>query len=126
MMHLDKSIGKVSYIVMMDLVTVEDYIESYGFPKGEPTPQSVTCDILYRDLLEHGTRIMVEGRELYSKVYSFDQHKDCKFEDSFEAPVDQVSFSSMVEKDVWGYIYGRYLLKAELAGELDGFAAIRI
>ena len=113
-------------IVFMDLVIAEDYKGRYGRFDRNPTKRDATHGILYNDLTSSGTRIMAEERELYAKIYSFDKNKDCKFDDSFGCPIGEVDFSSMVEKDVWSYIFGEYMMGEGLSVELDGFGLIRI
>lgn len=116
----------LSCIVIMDLVIAEDFKDRYDRFDRNPTKRNRTHEILYNDLTSKGTRLMLEDRELYSRVYSFDKYKDCKFEESFDSPIEEVDFSSMVEKDVWAYIFGEYMLGEGLSIELNGFGLIPI
>lgn len=124
--HTENSGDIFNCMVIMDLVIAEDYMDRYGEFDSNPTRRNTTHKILYRDLTGSGTRIMVEGRELYARIYSFDKHRDCRFEDSFGVPIDEVDFSSMLEKDVWAYIFGEYFMGAGLSTELSGFGLIQI
>lgn len=121
-----RSPDMLSYLVIMDLVIAEDYKDGYDEFDSNPTKRNAIHAMLYDDLLNSGARIMVEGRELYSKIYTFDKYKDCRPEDSFGGPIGEVDFSSVVAKDIWAYIYGVYLGEERLGAELEGFALIRI
>jgi hypothetical protein len=116
----------LSYIVLMDLIRAEDFKDGYDEFDINPTKRNIMHNILYNDLIANGTRIMVEDREIYSKIYTFDKYKDCKYDDSFDSSINEVNFSSMLDKDLWAYMYGSYLMAERLSVELMGFAAIQI
>ncbi|WP_133051113.1 hypothetical protein [Ruminiclostridium hungatei] len=115
----------LNYLIIMDLAKAEDFKAMYSI-LGVKSRKKVIADILYEDLVNNGTMVMIEDRELYSKIYSFDRHKDCKFNDTFSAGIDEIDFSIMLEKDLWSYIYGEYFLNCRLTTETIGFGLIKV
>ncbi len=124
--NYNKSKDVFSCIVFMDLVIAEDFKDAYCELDEANTRRNIIHYILYDELIDSGTRIMIEEREVYSKIFTFDKSKDCKFDDSFCGPIDEVDFSSMIDKEIWGYIMGEYFLNGRLSKELDGFGIISI
>lgn len=112
-------------LIIMDLVKAEDSRAMYSLLSID-SRKKITAGILYGDLISNGTRVMIEDRELYSKIYSFDRTRDCRFNDSFGAHIDEIDFSVMVEKDIWSYIYGEYFFNNRLASEIVGFGLIKL
>jgi hypothetical protein len=115
----------INCLIVMDLVKIEDS-QAICDTLDINSRRKITRDMLYHDLLENGTRVMVEGRELYSRIFTFNRYKDCKFDDSFGSPINDVDFSVMLDKDIWNYIYGEYFLNCRLSTELMGFGLINI
>lgn len=113
-----------NYLVLMDFVKAGDFRVMHN-AFSEKHKRRVT-DILYDDLISNGTMVMVEEREIYSKIYSFDRYKDCKFDYSFGVEIDEIDFAKMLNKDIWGYIYGEYFINYRLIIETTGFGLMKI
>lgn len=114
----------LEYLVLMDFVKAEDFRVKNNNSASQH--KRVVADILYEDLISNGTMLMVEEREIYSKIYSFDRYKDCKFDCSFGVEIDKVDFTKMLNKDIWGYIFGEYFINYKLIFETTGFGLMRI
>ncbi len=120
-----KKTDVLNYLIVMDLVKTEDTQAMYG-SLSINSRKKIMAAMLHDDLLGSGTRVMVEGRELYSKIYTFDSHKDCRFDNSFGTAIDSVDFSIVSGKDIWSYIYGEYFVNNRLSSEMPGFGLIRV
>jgi triacylglycerol esterase/lipase EstA (alpha/beta hydrolase family) len=71
-------------------------------------------DTIYKDMLDNGTRVMLEGKEMYIKKVKFDDGGDSMFNDSYDKPIDQVDFENMSDEEVWTYINGEYILHGNI------------
>ena len=117
--------SSVSYIITMNIDRAQDYKYMYSDFERNPKIKRI-YDILYHDLLNDGTRVMLEGRELYSKVYTFRTDGDCMTDDAYDKPINEVDFSSMSDEELWSYIYGEYFMNSRLGSELKGFGSIEV
>jgi hypothetical protein len=82
--------------------------------------------MLINDLQAGGHKMTVKDNEIYFKQYDFEKKQDCKYDTSFDQPIDQVDFSAMSDQDLWSYIFGEYLIKARLASEFKGLGMTQV
>jgi hypothetical protein len=82
-------------------------------------------DVLYKDMVETGTRVMLEGEEIYTKKFKFRTDGDCMFDDDFDEPIDDVDFAKLSDEKLWAYIFGEYFLNGRIYG-LNGFGATQV
>lgn len=75
-------------------------------------------NLLKEDLFEYGTRIYLEGCELYVKKYEFDTGD--ALTDS-----ENIDFKSISDEDLWNYIRGQFFAKGEL-GSIWGFGVTQV
>jgi hypothetical protein len=81
--------------------------------------------LLKDELLEKGTRVMLEGVEIYTKYLEFNDGGDCMFADSYDKPYDEVDFSGLEEKDIWALIYGDFIIRNRIS-EVEGFGVTKV
>jgi len=109
--------SSVSYILTMNEDMVKIYLEyrKGSFKKGEDH----IAEFLREFLLEKGTRVYIENKEIYTHKVHFSTD-ETMLESTLELPPDQMDFSSMNEDDLWAYIFGEYILNGKLK-DLRGF-----
>jgi hypothetical protein len=118
--------SSVSYIVTMNLEFIE-------FLKGKK-PEVYTSDAkrsriynaIKNDLINTGEKIKILDREVYSKRYALLKKRDCKYDDSFEKPIEEIDFSALSDKELWAYIFGEYFVNGRLANEFKGFGSVQV
>jgi len=115
--------SSVSYIITMNKPMVDSYVKHYGSSFSESKERVI--QLLYSELVEKGTRNMLEGEEIYTKKVNFRTDGDTMFEDSYDQPIDEIDFSSMTDNDVWSLIYGEYIGKQKIT-HIDGFGITKI
>jgi len=81
-------------------------------------------EMLHRDMIENGTRVMLEGKEIYSKKINFDDD-ECRTDDSFEKPIEEVDFSKLSNEELWSYIFGEYIMNGRIS-EFHGFGSTQV
>lgn len=82
-------------------------------------------ELLKDELIEKGTRVMLEGVEIYAKHFEFNDGGDCMFADSYDKPYDEIDFSGFEEKDIWALIYGEFIVRNKIS-EVEGFGATKV
>lgn len=115
--------SSVSFIVTMNLSMLERFLHTYEeiFDIGKKRAVA----LLKNELLEKGTRVMLEGVEIYTKHVKFNTDGDCMFADSYDKPYDDIDFSVFVEKDMWALIYGEFIAKNRIS-EIEGFGVTKV
>jgi hypothetical protein len=101
----------------MNLYIAEVYEKQ--FYKDNPKNMRI-YNLLKRDIMNNGTRVYLEGKEIYTKAYKFATDGDCMWDDSFDKPVEEIDFAQLKEDELWAYIYGEYILNGRISG-LRGF-----
>ena len=112
--------SSVSYILTMNEEILDVYKRNF---KMDP-PKSRIFEMLHRDIIENGTRVMLEGKELYSKKITFNT-EDCMTDDSFEKPIEKVDFSKLSDEELWSYIFGEYIMNGRIS-EFQGFGSTQV
>lgn len=118
--------SSVSYIITMNL----DFIEYMKHKK----PEFYTGDIkrsriyntLREDLINNGTKVKLLDREVYSKRYALLKKRDCKYDNSFDKPIEEIDFCTLSEEELWSYIYGEYFVNGRLPNEFKGFGSVQV
>ena len=118
--------SSVSYIITMNT----DFIEFMKGKKPEFYSSSVKKSRIYNaiseDLINNGEKIKLLDREVYSKRYALLKKRDCKYDDSFDKPIEDLDFANLSDDDLWAYIYGEYFVNGRLSNELKGFGSVQV
>ena len=111
-----------SNIVLMNLSFATKYKENKleGFEESKKR----IFELIYNDLIDNGQRLDIERRPICSKIYNYHLSKDCKYEDSFDLPIEEVNFSTMSEEILWSYIYGEYFANKRISEEFTCFSIL--
>lgn len=115
--------SSVSYIITMNKYVVDAH-EMYSIPHSDIRARKV-FDLIYSDMLKNGTRVMLEGTELYTKRVTFDTGGDCMFDDSYDKPIEEIDFSKLTDDELWLYVYGEYILGGRIV-KYAGFGATQV
>lgn len=119
--------SSVSYIVTMHKKILEIFDQVFDY-KGK-TERSIIRDELKKELLETGTRVFLEGEELYVKKYTFDTDngeatdKEMLLEEGKD--IKDIDFEEMSNEDLWNYIRGQYLMHGEIS-YIRGFGVTQV
>ncbi|MDD3490188.1 MAG: hypothetical protein PHR62_09920, partial [Paludibacter sp.] len=81
--------------------------------------------LLYEDLLNNGTRNIIEGIEIYSKRFQFRDDGDTMYEDSYDKSIEEIDFSSLTDEDVWALVFGEYVIKRRIT-DINGFGVTQV
>jgi hypothetical protein len=114
--------SSVSYIITMYKPIADNFIENhinYSLSKDR------AIKLLYDELLNDGTRNIIEGVEIYSKKIQFRTDGDTMWEDSYDIPIAEIDFSSISDENVWALVYGEYIEKHRISN-IHGFGATQI
>lgn len=118
--------SSVSYIISMNA----DFVEFMKGKKPEFYTDSIKKTRIFNaikdDLINNGEKIKLLDREVYSKRYALLKKRDCKYDDSFDKPIDSIDFSLLSDDDLWAYIYGEYFVNGRLSTELKGFGSVQV
>lgn len=112
--------SSVSYILTMNEEIIDVYKRNF---KMDPLEARI-FEMLHRDIVENGTRVMLEGKEIYSKKITFNT-EDCMTDDSFEKPIEEVDFSTLSDEELWSYIFGEYIMNGRIS-EFRGFGSTQV
>ncbi|MDP4209681.1 MAG: hypothetical protein Q8928_12785 [Bacteroidota bacterium] len=115
--------SSVSFIVTMNLSMLDRFLDTYEekFNTGEKR----AIEVLKEELVKKGTRVMLEGIEIYTKHFKFDTSGDCMFSDSYDKPYEEIDFSAFEEKDIWALIYGEFIAKNRISN-VEGFGVTKV
>lgn len=118
--------SSVSYIISMNA----DFVEFMKGKKPEFYTDSIKKTRIFNtikdDLINNGEKIKLLDREVYSKRYALLKKRDCKYDDSFDKPINSIDFSTLSDNDLWAYIYGEYFVNGRLSSELKGFGSVQV
>lgn len=103
--------SSVSYIITMK----KDVLESIARFYGDSTKEEIikVRDFIKEDLIQNGTRVFLEGEEMYIKKVEFDTDGGTLDKESL-VDYDNLKPSDMTDNELWKYIYGEYILKGNL------------
>lgn len=105
----------------------EDIIETFARLYGESRDQEIQkiTEFLKNDIKENGTRIYMEGEEMIFKKFKFQTDGDTICREWIEGEGKEVDVEKMTDDELWGYIYGEYILKGEIA-KIAGFGSTQV
>ena len=107
--------SSVSYIITMNKSMIDIYKKNFT---SEPEIDKRIFELLSNDMLKNGTRVMIEGIEMYTKKVTFDNSDVYMFDecsdDPFDKPIDEVDFSQIGDEELWKYIYGEYIINGRI------------
>ncbi len=81
--------------------------------------------LLKDELLENGTKVMLEGVEIYTKYFKFNTDDDCMFADSYDKPYNDINFLDFEEKDIWALIYGEFIARNKIS-DIEDFGVTKV
>lgn len=114
--------SSVSYIITMCKPIADNFIENHNnYYKSKDR----AIKLLYEDLLNNGTRNIIEGIEIYSKRFQFRDDGDTMYEDSYDKPIEEIDFSSLTDEDVWALVFGEYVIKRRIT-DINGFGVTQV
>ena len=73
--------------------------------------------LLYTDIKETGTPCEILDCDMVAKRYSYHIKKDCKYDESFDVPVEELDFNALSDEAVWAYIKGEYFANKRIREE---------
>lgn len=114
--------SSVSYVLTMNEEIVDIY--QRNFKSMWDQKKARIFESLHRDIIENGTRVMLEGKELYSRKITF-RTDECMTDDSFEKPIEEVDFSKLSDEESWSYIFGEYIMNGRI-NEFHGFGSTQV
>jgi hypothetical protein len=114
--------SSVSYVLTMNEEIADIYRRN--FKSMWDQKKSRIFEVLRRDMIENGTRVMLEGKEMYSKKVTFSTD-ECMVDDSFEEPIEEVDFSKLGDEELWSYIYGEYIMNGRIS-EFHGLGSTQV
>lgn len=103
--------SSVSFIITMnkEIIDVSDRYYGTTIPKNKI--QKIE-KLLYKDLIENGTRVNLEGKEIYTKKVKFSTD-DCLTEETIEeSKLDQIDIG-----DLWAFMVYKYFYLEEKTWE---------
>lgn len=117
--------SSVSYIITMN-PDMAEFGKKKSHNYGDSTKKIRIYDLLSYDLKAYGEELKFGDNEFYAKQYDFEKKPDCKYDSSFDKPIETVDFSIMSDEELWAYIYGEYFVNSRLAAEFKGFGSIQV
>jgi hypothetical protein len=81
-------------------------------------------ELLKKDLFESGTRVFLEGHELYVKKYEFDTDETIT-DEVHEQENEEIDFKSISDDKLWNYIRGQFFGRGDL-GQIWGFGVTQV
>lgn len=114
--------SSVSYILTMNEEIVDIYEKNFKSIWDQKKAQ--IFEMLHKEMIENGTRVMLEGKEIYSKKINFSTD-ECMTDDTFEKPIKQVDFSKLSDEELWSYIFGEYIMNGRIR-EFNGFGSTQV
>lgn len=114
--------SSVSYILTMN----EEITDIYGknFKSIWGPKKALIFEVLHQDIIKNGTRVMLEGKEIYSKKITFSTD-ECMTDGSFEKPIEEVDFLKFSDEELWSYIFGEYIMNGRIS-EFNGFGSTQV
>lgn len=114
--------SSVSYIITMNKEIVDIFEKQYEGIRNEKETRILR--LLHQDLTKNGTRVMLEGKEIYTRKVEFSTD-ECLTDNAFEKPIEEIDFSKLPDEDLWQYIFGEYILNGRIS-KLNGFGSTQV
>ena len=114
--------SSVSYILTMNEEIVDIY--QRHFKNTRDPKEGRIFGMLYQDLAKNGTRVMLEGKEIFTRKIDFNTD-DCMTDDTFKKSIEEVDFSKLTDEELWPYIFGEYIMKGRIS-KLNGFGSTQV
>ena len=116
--------SSVSYIVTMSKNIIDILNKFHEGVEKNPKTNRI-FELLHNEMLKSGTRVVLEGEEIYTKKFKFQTYGDCMWDDSFDKPVEEIDFLKMSDEELWAYIFGEYFLNGKIC-QIRGFGATNV
>lgn len=102
--------SSVSYILTMNKDIVDTFRRFYGERASDKN--KIMVELIYNDLIKNGTRVVLEGEEIYAKKirFSTDETMTDEAYASNNKDVETMDFSKLATEELWAYIFGEYIL----------------
>ena len=115
--------SSVSYILTM----CEEMVDLFrrNFVRSTSDREKRVIDFLHDDLVDNGTRVMLQGRELYVKEITFRTDENWMSDDTFDKPIEEIDFSKFTDEELWPYIYGQYIMERDIC-KIWGFGITQV
>ena len=81
-------------------------------------------ELIKKDLFESGTKVYLEGHELYTKKYMFDT-EETTTDRGYEEQNEEIDFKTISDYDLWNYIRGQFFIMSDL-GHIYGFGVTQV
>ncbi|OPX43385.1 hypothetical protein CLHUN_27300 [Ruminiclostridium hungatei] len=117
--------SSVSYIITMNADMAEFGKKRNHNYTGDTKKQRI-FETLSKDLVSSGEIRQFGDNEIIMKQYDFSKKPDCKYDYSFEVPINEVDFSKMSDEVLWAYIYGEYFVNSRLPAEFKGLGLVQV
>ena len=114
--------SSVSYVITMNKEIVEIFEKHYRSMR-DPKEARI-LDTLHRDLIENGTRVMLAGKEMFTRKIEFSTD-ECLTDEAFEKPIEEVDFTKLPDDELWLYIFGEYIMNGRIS-KLNGFGSTQV
>ena len=116
--------SSVSYIVTMHKKIVDLFDRYYG--GHTKLEERVIRDTVKKEVQEKGTRVYLEGEEMFVKKYTFNDDDGVTVDKHLlQDEGTQLDFENISDKDLWNYIRGEYLINGELS-QIRGFGVTQV
>lgn len=114
----------LSFIITMHKNMVETYEKLDGEYRSEEKKR--ITGVLKKEILETGTRIYLENKEIYAKRIDFNHDDGTTIDhELLEARSEKLNFSEINDDKLWDLIKGEYILKGTL-GTIEGFGVTQV
>jgi hypothetical protein len=117
--------SSVSYIISMN-PDMAEFGKKKNHNFANDTRKQRILEVISNDLTANGEVRKFGDNDLIMKQYDFSKKPQCKYDDSFSVPIEEVDFSKLSNEDLWSYIYGEYFVNARLSSELKGFGLVQV
>lgn len=118
--------SSVSYIILMDKEIVDCFMQFYGEDR-QDTEEAFLSRKLRDFMLEKGTATYIEGHEVYTYLMEFqDDDGTAMWKEALQENDMNTDVTTMSEEELFNYLRGEYLLRANMNRLIRGFAAIQV
>lgn len=115
--------SSVSYIITMKKDLVESMARFWAGSRSLEI-EKIT-GFLKDDLVENGTRIYMDGEEIYFKKVQFNTDGDTTDKEYLESEGKEIDFNNVDDEELWSNVYGEYLMNCKL-GMIEGFGSTKV
>ena len=114
--------SSVSFIITMHKKIVEVFERWYG--DSATSEYKRITKLLKQEMLENGTRAMLEGEEIYIRKIQFDDGETINKE-LLKKEIRALDFENIAEEELWDYIKGEYILNGTIS-QIKGFGVTQV